>query len=128
MSILPLPGDLVRDSIPGSHAHRVCKVVDGFCFLSCGGAIAIDKAILVQRGPAHQALALHKARAATGMFSGKKFEQGDPVKVTGQVPNKGKRGKIAMLTDNGHVVTHSDGSHYVYDEKCLSHDDQGEDS
>lgn len=125
MSILPLPGDLVRDRNPGAPTHRVFKVVEGVCHLDNGRMIPANMAVLVKRGPAH-GIALEKAREGDGRYTDRKFKTGDPVKVTGPVPNKGKTGKVAMVAGNGHVVTHEDGSHMIYDEKHLSHDCGGD--
>ena len=125
--LLILPGDMVRDRNPGSPLFRVYKVVDSVVTLDNGRPLPVNMCVLEKRGPGHALMAgLAKAREATGKFSDKPIKQGDAVKVTGPVPNKGKRGKVAMVAGNGHVVTHDDGSHMVYDEKHLSHDSQGD--
>jgi hypothetical protein len=118
------PGDLVRENRAGSPRHRVSKVEGGIIFSDGGARLTLAKVVVVERGPV--SVALRKAREQDGSYTGRKFKPGDKVKVTGQVPTKGKKGTVAMINGQHHVVTHADGSHGDYEEKYLSHDTERE--
>ncbi len=121
-----LPGDLVRDNIRGAPVHRVLSVSNGQAHVDTGRAMALDKAVLMQRGPMHKTLAdMAKRREPTGKFSPRKFKAGDRVKITGNVPTKGRKGRVAMVLENGHAVTHDEGGSSFYLDAHLSHDTQG---
>lgn len=58
-----------------------------------------------------------------------KFQEGDTVKVTGNVRGAGKTGFIHSTAPSGsfHIVEHSDGSRSSYHESDLAHHDPDDD-